>query len=587
MPNDRKNLLQRISEGIYNVRLVPRPEPENNLSYTGTSGSLGKFIQQQGDGKVETSTLLNLNDLDEFRYLTTNKEEEYKVFDEMMADSEVSTVIEMYADEACQYNEDGKIIWAEADDPEVAAYVNGLLDRLRIQENCWDHIYQLVYLGDLYLETFDNLTYHRHRRDILTEPYKGNNNLIIQKRLEGLQKEEYIEQVPNPSNLYDLTYRGKTVGFIKIPDDLNNEGIINYIRRSQTEQEKIYIMDPSKYVHICLKDNNTRYPETFLLDYTDENREPATLELRVKRGRSILAGVYKAYQELKLMKDSLLLNRVNRSSRVRIIQVEVGDLPKNEKSLMLKRLKDKIEQKNLMDKQQRKYNSMAAPGPQDNIIYTTMTGGKGQVTMSDLGENLNVTGTADLEPFQSSFYGKLRVSKAALGADMDGSGLSNGGTLSQQDIIFSRYIRRIQTAYISGIETLVNMFIINKLGRNNYKQLGKYLGKFTIKMTNPSTEIEKDRDESFKNKTDSVKQFIDLFSDDLIYPETKKKIIKEFTKSMLNKQDIANLLEEDTFLEDQKQAEEEQANNEVFNDIDDDSGRFDEPSPEDEIFNEE
>ncbi len=587
MPGDRKNLLQRISEGIYNVRLVPRPDPENNLPYTGTSASLGKFIQKQGDGKVEASTLLNLNDLDEFRYLSTNKEEEYKIFDEMMEDSEVSTVIEMYADEACQYNEDGKIIWAEADDPEVAAYVNGLLDRLRIQDNCWDHIYQLVYLGDLYLETFDNLTYHRHRKDILTEPYKGNNNLIIQKRLEGLQKEEYIEQVPNPSNLYDLTYRGKTVGFIKIPEDLNHEGIINYIRRSQTEQEKIYIMDPSKYVHICLKDNNSRYPDTFLLDYMDENGNPATLDLKVKKGRSILAGVYKAYQELKMMKDSLLLNRINRSSRVRIIQVEVGDLPKNEKSLMLKRLKDKIEQKNLMDKQQGKFTSMAAPGPQDNIIYTTMTNGKGQVTMSDLGENLNVTATADLEPFQSSFYGKLRVSKAALGADMDGSGLSNGGTLSQQDIIFSRYIRRIQTAYIAGIETLVNMFIINKVGRNNFKALGKYLGKFEIKMTNPSTEIEKDRDESFKNRVDSVKQFIDLIPDDMIYPETMKNIIKEFTKSMLNKQDIANMLEEDTYIKDQEELEQKEAQDEVFNDMGGGEGDFEEPNPEDEIFNEE
>lgn len=587
MPGDRKNLLQRISEGIYNVRLVPRPDPENNLPYTGTSASLGKFIQKQGDGKVEASTLLNLNDLDEFRYLSTNKEEEYKIFDEMMEDSEVSTVIEMYADEACQYNEDGKIIWAEADDPEVAAYVNGLLDRLRIQDNCWDHIYQLVYLGDLYLETFDNLTYHRHRKDILTEPYKGNNNLIIQKRLEGLQKEEYIEQVPNPSNLYDLTYRGKTVGFIKIPEDLNHEGIINYIRRSQTEQEKIYIMDPSKYVHICLKDNNSRYPDTFLLDYMDENGQPATLDLKVKKGRSILAGVYKAYQELKMMKDSLLLNRINRSSRVRIIQVEVGDLPKNEKSLMLKRLKDKIEQKNLMDKQQGKFTSMAAPGPQDNIIYTTMTNGKGQVTMSDLGENLNVTATADLEPFQSSFYGKLRVSKAALGADMDGSGLSNGGTLSQQDIIFSRYIRRIQTAYIAGIETLVNMFIINKVGRNNFKALGKYLGKFEIKMTNPSTEIEKDRDESFKNKVDSVKQFIDLIPDDMIYPETMKNIIKEFTKSMLNKQDIANMLEEDTYIKDQEELEQKEAQDEVFNDVGGGEEDFEEPNPEDEIFNEE
>lgn len=169
---------------------------------------------------------------------------------------------------------------------------------------------------------------------------------------------------------------------------------------------------------------------------------------------------------------------------------------------------------------------------------------------------------------------------------MDGSGLSNGGTLSQQDIIFSRYIRRIQTAYIAGIETLVNMFIINKVGRNNFKALGKYLGKFEIKMTNPSTEIEKDRDESFKNRVDSVKQFIDLIPDDMIYPETMKNIIKEFTKSMLNKQDIANMLEEDTYIKDQEELEQKEAQDEVFNDTGGGED-FEEPSPEDEIFNEE
>ena len=234
-------------------------------------------------------------------------------------------------------------------------------------------------------------------------------------------------------------------------------GLTKYLRKLNKDKDKIQILDPMKYVHICLKNSKDRYPETLILETKDGDQ----VEFKIKQGRSILEDVYKAYQDLKLMKDSLLLNRINRSSRVRVLQVEVGDVPKNEKSLMLKRLKDKIEQKNLMDKVAGSFSSQAAPGPADNIIYSTTTDGKGAITMNDLGENLNVSAIADIEPFENEFYGKVRVSKAILGANMEGSGLSNGGTLSAQDSIFARYVKRIQTAYTAGIETLINIFIMN------------------------------------------------------------------------------------------------------------------------------
>ena len=106
---------------------------------------------------INVSSVLSIGELDTFRTLSRDREKLYKTFDQMMQDSVVSTVIEIYADEVCQYNEDGKIIWAESDDKDVSKYVNDLLEKLKIEDNCWDHIYQWVYLGDLYLETFDNL----------------------------------------------------------------------------------------------------------------------------------------------------------------------------------------------------------------------------------------------------------------------------------------------------------------------------------------------------------------------------------------------------------------------------------------------
>lgn len=579
-----QNMVKRLLENVSNIRTLPRPDIEDQIPVAKKGNTLPDLMQND----VNVTSVLSMAELDTFRTLSRNRESLYKTFDEMMQDSVVSTVIEIYADEACQYNEDGKIIWAESDDKDVSKYVNDLLEKLRIEDNCWDHIYQLVYLGDLYLETFDNLhPTNLHKSDILTEPYRGGGNIQLQNRPDALQKEYYIEQVDNPANIYDITYRGKTEGFIKIPEDEMEMGLTKYLRKLNKDKDKIQILDPMKYVHICLKNSKDRYPETLILETKDGDQ----VEFKIKQGRSILEDVYKAYQDLKLMKDSLLLNRINRSSRVRVLQVEVGDIPKNEKALMLKRLKDKIEQKNLMDKTVGAFKSQAAPGPADNIIYSTTTDGKGAITMNDLGENLNVSAIADIEPFENEFYGKVRVSKAILGANMEGSGLSNGGTLAAQDSIFARYIKRIQTAYTSGIETLVNIFIMNKLCKNgNIELQNKYIGKFKIKMTSPSTTQDKDRDESFKQKIDSIKQLMDLIgSEDIIKPETKKDIIKYLITNMLNKQEVADMIEKDDFFNIQEEENDPDLN---VSDEDIDNSMNEGPGPEpmesnEDLFDEE
>lgn len=579
-----QNMVKRLLENVSNIRTLPRPDIEDQIPVAKKGNTLPDLMQND----VNVTSVLSMAELDTFRTLSRNRESLYKTFDEMMQDSVVSTVIEIYADEACQYNEDGKIIWAESDDKDVSKYVNDLLEKLRIEDNCWDHIYQLVYLGDLYLETFDNLhPTNLHKSDILTEPYRGGGNIQLQNRPDALQKEYYIEQVDNPANIYDITYRGKTEGFIKIPEDEMEMGLTKYLRKLNKDKDKIQILDPMKYVHICLKNSKDRYPETLILETKDGDQ----VEFKIKQGRSILEDVYKAYQDLKLMKDSLLLNRINRSSRVRVLQVEVGDIPKNEKALMLKRLKDKIEQKNLMDKTVGAFKSQAAPGPADNIIYSTTTDGKGAITMNDLGENLNVSAIADIEPFENEFYGKVRVSKAILGANMEGSGLSNGGTLAAQDSIFARYIKRIQTAYTSGIETLVNIFIMNKLCKNgNIELQNKYIGKFKIKMTSPSTAQDKDRDESFKQKIDSIKQLMDLIgSEDIIKPETKKDIIKYLITNMLNKQEVADMIEKDDFFNIQEEENDPDLN---VSDEDIDNSMNEGPGPEpmesnEDLFDEE
>ena len=85
---------------------------------------------------------------------------------------------------------------------------------------------------------------------------------------------------------------------------------------------------PMDYVHACLEDNTSRTPEKVQIFTGNSEEETDALTYTVKRGQSLLYNVFKNWRELQLLESSVLLNRVTKSSIVRMISVEVGDMPK-------------------------------------------------------------------------------------------------------------------------------------------------------------------------------------------------------------------------------------------------------------------
>jgi hypothetical protein len=116
----------------------------------------------------------------------------------------------------------------------------------------------------------------------------------------------------------------------------------------------------------------------------------------VRRGQSLLYNVYKTWRELSLLENSLLLNRVTKSSIVRIIQVEVGDMPKESVGPHLMGIKNMIEQKASINtgKSLIEYTS---PGPVENNIYVPTHEGVGAITTSEIGGNPDVKSIVDLD----------------------------------------------------------------------------------------------------------------------------------------------------------------------------------------------
>lgn len=116
--------------------------------------------------------------------------------------------------------------------------------------------------------------------------------------------------------------------------------------RYSFKKNDINVYQPTEFVHGYLEDNTGRTPEEvkiFFTDSDDENAQSATY--KVRRGQSLLYNTFKIWRELTLLENSVILNRVTKSSLVRVIGVEVGDMPKEMVGPHLQGIKSLMEQK--------------------------------------------------------------------------------------------------------------------------------------------------------------------------------------------------------------------------------------------------
>ena len=109
----------------------------------------------------------------------------------------------------------------------------------------------------------------------------------------------------------------------------------------------VNIYQADDFVHACLEDNISRTPETVDLFYEDPEAKNTGINhsYKVRRGKSLLYDAYKIWREKALLESAALLNRITRSSIVRKVGVEVGDMPKEQVQATLRRVKEMMEQK--------------------------------------------------------------------------------------------------------------------------------------------------------------------------------------------------------------------------------------------------
>lgn len=410
--NQENSAFQNDSD-IYNKRINSIPAEAPGIGIDLDSTVYNNIIELGDASKIDISTI------ESFTSITQNRNQVYDLIDAMGEDSIIASALETYAEDSTEYNDTGRIVWVESDDASAGKMVEFLLDTLNVDKNIYKWAYSLIKYGDLYLKLYRRSEYES---DILFD--KDRKHLQEDVKLKAYDKNDkyvhYLEMVPNPAEMFELTKFGKSYAYIQAPSAVQKQSVteLNYTNyKYNFRKTDVNVYEATEFVHACLEDNASRTPEEvslFLDEANSDNTSNTSATYTVRRGQSILYNIYKIWRELMLLENSVLLNRLTKSSIVRLINVEVGDMPKSQVGPHLMKIKQMIEQKAAIntDVSLREYTN---PGPIENNVYVPTHGGIGTITTTQVGGDVDVKSLIDLDYFQNKLFGALKIPKQFLG----------------------------------------------------------------------------------------------------------------------------------------------------------------------------
>lgn len=451
-----------------------------------------------------------LTELENFTNISQTRNQLYDAIDAMCEDARISAAVDIYTSVACEPNDQGKIIWAESPNERVNAMVNYLLESFNVDKFAYLWMVSLVKYGDVYLRLYRESEDGKEqteadKKKMLNEGL--DESLIIKAFKNNDHYIEYTEMHKNPAEIFELQKRGKTVGYIRthLPNTLNalDDDVYSksWLNRYRFNTADVDIYPGDMYVHACLVDPNTKYTEEVVLG-TDEE---TSVTYNVRRGRSLLYDAYKIWKTLNLLENAVLLNRITKSSVVKVISVDTGDMDKTKVRPYLQQLRQHIETKVAIDVG----NNMtegSTYGPVENMIFLPQHEGKNAISVTDIGSQEVNPQLGDVDYFRKKLFSALGIPGAYLGEDDGESGFDSGTNLTLKSAQFAKKIKRLQNALIQAITDEINLILLDK-------GLMNYINEFTIKMQPPTTQEERDRKENMASTISGIDSQMRLLSD--------------------------------------------------------------------------
>ena len=550
MPNIEKDKFIQDSEKV-GTKINPVPVPETKIGVD-TTNEFFKDIANLGD-----SASIDISSLNTFTQLSQNRETLYQVLDTMAQDSTVAAILEIYAEDATETNERGEIVWSESSDPNINKYITYLLKSLNVDKNMYKWVYSLCKYGDLYLKLFrhsdfeDKLFEDSTSKSTLNEKFsriadkepqnEAINESILLKAYDSEDRlANFIDMVPNPGEMFELTKFGKSYAYLKtnqLPTAVQQQNpVISSYYLYKMRKRDLEIYNAVSFVHATLCDDTPRMPEQVQIFYDNDLESDNSYTYKVNKGQSILYSSYKIWREMMLLENALLLNRLTKSSILRVIEVEVADMPKERVQPYLQRVKTLVEQKTSISDGDR-LTEYTNPGPMENNVYVPTRNGVGALNTQQIGGDINVKDIADIDYFKNKFYGSMKIPKQYLGDTDDATGFNGGTSLSIVSSRYAKTVKRIQSAMIQALTDCINILLIDR-------GLDSYVNKFTLHMQPPVTQEEIDKRDNLSSEIDIVRNILDMTSD-IEDPVTKLKILKTLLSQTISNQEVIELVQDE------------------------------------------
>ena len=362
----------------------------------------------------------------------------FKDYEQMDADSIVSSALDIYADESTMKSAYGDVLEIKTDNDQIKQILHNLFyDIVNIEFNLWPWIRNMCKYGDFFLQLE------------IDEKYGITNVVPLSvydtSRVEGLDPEnpEYVKFLVEPLST-EHRYRAEM--------DMVKQELENY-----------------EVAHFRL--------------LSDANYLPY--------GKSQIEGGRKTWKQLILMEDAMLIHRIMRAPEKRIFKLDIGNIPPSEVDNYMEKVINKMKKAPVMEEGTGDYNLKYNMQNITEDFFLPVRGGDSGTGIESL-PGLTYEATEDIEYLKNKLLASLRIPKAFLGYE---ESIGSKATLAAEDVRFARTIERIQRITLSELTKIA----IVHLYAQGYTDAD--LVNFELDLTNPSTIYEEEKVELWNNKT--------------------------------------------------------------------------------------
>ena len=334
---------------------------------------------------------------------------EYRI---MAQFAEVADALDEICDSFLNKDENGEIVNLtlrnHEDDEKIHSIINRelqtFLNRLELEQKGWEYIRMLLIDGELYFE-----------------------NVINGKKPDA----GVLGFINIPAELVDPIY-----------DNVQNLLVKGYIlRKPATDNSKTEASQrqstTGKFEMVPLEKNQVTYINSGIWNQSKTIRVP------------YLENCRRAYRQLSLIEDSIVIYRLVRAPERLVFNVDVGDMPKPKAEAYVKKLMNNFWSKKTYDNYSG--SSVLSYNPQSMLDAFWFPKRQGQGTeVTSLAGGANLGELSDLEYFIKKLYKSLKVPVTRLNPE---DSTNDSAIILREELKFANFIIRLQRQFSAGLRS--------------------------------------------------------------------------------------------------------------------------------------